>query len=151
MSLEVVHARSHFGEYPGLRFLERQGQLDPRGATVSPAPELGGQLGGIDLVAAADADLGHAWPCLLEEDGELLATNGVELVDSAVRLVGGGSAIAQPGLADRPPDEPVAELVVEALQDSPLHAERGGGPALEQTARDHHRVRPELDQLGGGA
>src|SRR2546423_7944009 len=123
MSLEVVHARSHFGEYPGLRFLERQGQLAPAGATVSPAPELGGQLGGIDLVAAPDADLGHAWPCLLEEDGELLATDGVELVDGAVRLVGGSPAVAQPGLTDRSPYEPVTEFIMQPLKDSPLHAE----------------------------
>src|SRR2546430_14407019 len=111
------------------------------------AAEFCGQLGGIDLVAAADADLRQPWTGFLEEDGQLLAADRVELIDGTVRLISRRPAVAQPGLADGSPDEPVTELEVQPLQDAALHPEGGGRPALEETPGHHHGVGAELDQL----
>src|SRR3984893_16638790 len=108
MSLKVVHASAHDGQHLGLRVLERQCQLEPGGAAVATATELRGELRGIDLVAAANAHLRYPGSRLFEEDGEFLSAHRVELVDGAVGLVGGRAAVAQPGLADRTPDEAVA-------------------------------------------
>src|SRR5438105_11197263 len=102
--------------------------------------ELGGELCRIDLVAAADAHLRQPRSRLFEEDGELLAAHGVELVDRAVGLVRRRTAVTQPRLADRAPDEAVAELVMQPLQDSPLHPQRRGRAALEQASSDRDRV-----------
>src|SRR5436190_23887453 len=111
------------------------------------AAEFCGQLGGIDLVAAADADLRQPRTGFLEEDGQLLAADRVELIDGTVRLISRRPAVAQPGLADGSPDEPVTELEVQPLQDAALHPEGGGRPALEETPGHHHGVGAELDQL----
>src|ERR1700730_12047578 len=121
MSREVVHARTDFREHLGLRFLERQCQLDPRGPTVAAATEPGSQLGRVDLVAAPDADLRQARAGFLEKYRQLLAADGVELVDGAVGLVRRRATVSQPGLADRSPDQAIAELVMEAPEDPPLH------------------------------
>src|SRR4029077_2446858 len=141
MSREVVHARPDFREHLGLRFLERQCQLDPRGPPMAAATELGSELGRIDLVAAPDADLRQARAGFFEQDRELLAADGVELVDGAIRLVRRRATLMQRGLADRSPDEAVTELVMEALQDPSLHPQRRGRPALEEAAGDRDRVR----------
>src|SRR2546423_8813017 len=137
MSLEVVHAPADFRQHLGLRFLERQCQFHPCGALVAAAAEPGSELSGVDPVTAANAHLGHARAGFLEKDGELLVAERVELVDSAVRLVSGGAAIPQSGLADRSPDEAVPKLVMQTLQDAPLHAERRGPPALGEAACGH--------------
>src|ERR1700730_11360590 len=138
MSREVVHAGAHFGKHFGLRVLERQRQLDPRRPAVAAATELRGELRGIDLVTAANAHFREARTRLFEEDGELLAADRVQLVDGAVGLVGRRAAVAQPGLADRTPDEAVAELIMQPLQDSSLHPQPRGRPALEEAASDRN-------------
>src|SRR5205809_7944580 len=121
MSREVIHPQARFGEYFGLRFLQWQRDLDPRCPLVATAAKFCGQLGGIDLVAAADADLRQPRTGFLEEDGQLLAADRVELIDGTVRLISRRPAVAQPGLADGSPDEPVTELEVQPLQDAALH------------------------------
>src|SRR5438132_779449 len=150
MSPEVVHARADFREHPGLRFLQRESQLYPRCPPVAATPEPGSELSRVDLVTAPNANLGQAGAGLLEQDGELLAADGVQLVDRAVRLVRRRATVPQPGLADRSPDEAVAEFVMQTLEDPPLHPQRRGRPAFEEAAREHDRVGAQLHQLGSG-
>src|SRR2546423_14261946 len=150
MSLEVVHAPTAFRQPLGLRVLERQCQFHPCGPLVAAAAEPGSELSGVDPVTAANTHLGQARAGFFEKDGELLVAERVELVDRAVRLVSGGAAVPQAGLADRSPNEAVPKLVVQTLQDAPLHAERRGRPALEEAACDHDGVGTQLNELGGG-
>src|SRR2546427_6271368 len=103
MSLEVVHAPADFREHPGLRFLERQSQLHPRRSPVAATAKPGSELSRVKLVTAPNADLGQARAGLFEQNGELLAPDGVELIDRAVRLIRRRAAVAQPGLADGSP------------------------------------------------
>src|SRR5439155_14173830 len=98
---------------------------------VATAAEPGRELSRVDPVTTADADLGHAWAGFFEKDGELLVADGVELIDGTVRLVGRRTTVPQCGLADRAPDEAVAELVMQTLQDPALHSQRRCGPAAE--------------------
>src|SRR5256885_8805648 len=115
MSREVVHARAPFGKPLGFRVLGGYRRLDPRCAAVAAAAELGGEFCRVYLVAAADAHLRQLRSRLFEENGELLSAHGVELVDRAVGLVRRCTAIAEPSLADRAPDEAVTELVMQPL------------------------------------
>src|SRR5437660_958512 len=117
------------GEDPGLDLLERQGEFDARCPPVASPTEHGSQLGGIYLVAAADADLGQARAHLLEEDGQLLVAHRVELVDGTVGLIRRRAAGGQLGLCDRPPDQAVLALEMQAFQDLSLHPRGGGRPA----------------------
>src|SRR5436309_8268731 len=139
-----MHAQARFAEHFGLRFLQWQRDLDPRCPAVATTAKFRGQLGGIDLVAAADADLRQPRTRFFEEDGELLAADRVELVDRAVRLIGCRPTVAQRSLADRSPDEPITELEVQPLQDAALHPQRRGGTALEETPGRDHRLGAEL-------
>src|SRR6266705_4324333 len=139
MSPEVVHARADFREHLGLRFLERERQLQARRPPVAATAEPGSELGRVDLITAPNADLGQARAGLLEQDGKLLAADGVELIDRAVRLVRRRATVPQPGLADRSPHEAVAELVMQTLQDPALHPQRRGRPALKEASSDHDR------------
>src|SRR2546423_9596626 len=116
MSLEVVHARANFREHRGLRFSQRQRQLNAGRAVMTATTEPPRELGRVNLIAAADADLGQVRPRLFEEDGELLAANRVELVDGAVRLVGRGAAVSKRGRTNRAPDQAIAEPVMRTLQ-----------------------------------
>src|SRR5436309_5103666 len=144
MSREPSHPLAGLGQHPGLGLLQRQRDLEAGRPPMAAAAKLCGELGGIDLVAGADADLRQPRTGFFEEDGELLAADRVELVDRAVRLIGCRPTVAQRSLADRSPDEPITELEVQPLQDSALHAQRRGGTALEETPGHHYRVGAEL-------
>src|SRR6266550_4744894 len=79
MSPEVVHARADFREHLGLRFLERERQLQARRPPVAATAEPGSELGRVDLITAPNADLGQARAGLFEQDGMLLAADPAEL------------------------------------------------------------------------
>src|SRR2546429_9774991 len=127
-----MHAQARFGQHLGLGLSQRQRHLDPRRPPMAAAAEFGRELGGIDLVTAADADLRQPRTGFFEEDGELLAADRAELVDRAVRLISRRPTVAQRSLADRSPDEPITELEMQPLQDAALHPQRRGGAALEE-------------------
>src|SRR5437870_13841378 len=149
MSREPSHPLAGFGQHPGLGLLQRQRDLEAGRPPMAASAKLCGELGGIDLVAAADADLRQPRTGFFEEDGELLAADRVELVDRAVGLIGRRPTVAQRSLADRSPDEPITELEMQPLQDSALHLQRTGGTALEEAWGHYAPGRAELDQLGG--